>query len=56
VTIDGERHELMMNPTSIAELSTFNSHLSTRYDLQGRKVEKNAKGILLENGKKVIRK
>ena len=67
VTIDGERHELMMNPTSIAELSTFNSplgptgrflqkELSTRYDLQGRKVEKNAKGILLENGKKVVRK
>ena len=56
VTIDGERHELMMNPTSIAELSTFNSQLSTRYDLQGRKVEKNAKGILLENGKKVVKK
>ena len=67
VTIDGERHELMMNPTSIAELSTFNSplgptgrflqkELSTRYDLQGRKVEKNAKGILIENGKKVVKK
>jgi hypothetical protein len=56
VTIDGERHELMMNPTSIAELSTLNSQISTRYDLQGRKVEKNAKGILLENGKKVVRK
>ena len=67
VTIDGERHELMMNPTSIAQLSTFNSplgptgrflqkELSTRYDLQGRKVEKNAKGILLENGKKVVKK
>jgi hypothetical protein len=56
VTIDGERHELMMNPTSIAELSTLNSQISTRYDLQGRRVEKNAKGILIENGKKTVRK
>jgi hypothetical protein len=56
VTIDGERHELMMNPTSIAELSTFNSQLSTRYDLRGRKVEKSAKGVLIENGKKTMRK
>ena len=54
VTIDGERHELMMNPTSIAELSTLNSQTSTRYDLQGRRVEKNAKGILLEDGRKVV--
>jgi len=56
VTIDGERHELMMNPTSIAEISTLNSQTSNLYDLQGRKVEKNAKGILLENGKKVVKK
>ena len=55
VTIDGERHELMMNPTSIAELSTFNSQLSTRYDLQGRKIEKASKGILIENGKKIFK-
>jgi hypothetical protein len=46
----------MMNPTSIAELSTLNSQISTRYDLQGRRVEKNAKGILIENGKKTVRK
>ena len=56
VTIDGERHELMMNPTSIAEISTLNSQTSNLYDLQGHKVEKNAKGILLENGKKVVKK
>ena len=56
VTIDGERHELMMNPTSIAQLSTLNSQLSTRYDLQGRKIEKNVKGVLIENGKKVVKK
>ena len=55
VTIDGERHELMMNPTSIAQLSTLNSQLSTRYDLQGRKVEKTSKGILIENGKKIFK-
>jgi hypothetical protein len=55
VTIDGERHELMMNPTSIAELSNFNTQLSTRYDLQGRRVEKNAKGVLIENGKKIFK-
>ncbi len=54
VTINGERHELMMNPTSIAELSTFNSQLSTRYNLQGRRVEKSAKGVLIENGRKVV--
>ena len=54
VTIDGERHELMMNPTSIAEISTLNSQTSNLYDLQGRKVEKNAKGILIENGRKTV--
>jgi len=54
VTISGERHELMMNPTSIAEISTLNSQTSNLYDLQGRKVEKNAKGILIENGRKTV--
>ena len=54
VTIDGERHELMLNPTSIAQLSNLNSQISTRYDLQGRKMEKASKGILIENGKKVV--
>ena len=55
VTIDGER-ELFTDLTPIAQLSAFNSQLSTRYDLQGRKVGKNAKGILIENGKMVVKK
>ena len=46
----------MMNPTSIAQLSTLNSQLSTRFDLQGRMIEKNVKGVLIENGKKVVKK
>ena len=56
VTIDGERHELMMNPTSIAQISNLKSQASNLYDLQGRKIEKSVKGILIENGKKTIRK
>ena len=56
VTIDGERHELMMNPTSIAQISNLQSQTSNLYDLQGRKIEKSVKGILIENGKKTIRK
>jgi hypothetical protein len=56
VTIDGERHELMLNPTSIAEISNLKSQTSNLYDLQGRKIEKSVKGILIENGKKTIRK
>ena len=56
VTIDGERHELMMNPTSIAQISNLKSQTSNLYDVQGRKVGENAKGILLENGKKVVKK
>ena len=56
VTIDGERHELMMNPTSIAQISNLKSQASNLYDLQGRKVENISKGILIENGKKTIRK
>jgi hypothetical protein len=55
VTIDGERHELMMNPTSIAQISNLNSQISNLYDLQGRKVEKTSKGILIENGKKIFK-
>ena len=54
VTIDGERHELMMNPTSIAQISNLKSQTSNLYDLQGRKIEKVSKGILIENGKKVV--
>jgi hypothetical protein len=56
VTIDGERHELMMNPTSIAQISNLKSQISNLYDLQGRKVEMTSKGIMIENGKKTIRK
>jgi hypothetical protein len=56
VTIDGERHELMMNPTSIAEISNLKSQTSNLYDLQGRKIEKSVKGILIENGKKTVKK
>ena len=55
VTIDGERHELMMNPTSIAQISNLKSQISNLYDLQGRKVEKASKGILIENGKKIFK-
>ena len=55
VTIDGERHELMMNPTSIAQISNLKSQASNLYDLQGRKVEKASKGILIENGKKIFK-
>ena len=54
VTINGERHELMMNPTSIAQISNLKSQTSNLYDLQGRKIEKVSKGILIENGKKVV--
>ena len=56
VTIDGERHELMLNPTSIAEISNLKSQTSNLYDLQGRKIEKSVKGILIENGKKTVKK
>ena len=55
VTIDGERHELMMNPTSIAQISNLKSQTSNLYDLQGRKIEKASKGILIENGKKIFK-
>jgi hypothetical protein len=55
VTIDGERHELMMNPTSIAQISNLKSQDSNLYDLQGRKVENISKGILIENGKKIFK-
>ena len=55
VTIDGERHELMMTPTSIAQISNLKSQASNLYDLQGRKVEKTLKGILIENGKKIFK-
>ena len=54
VTIDGERHELMLNPTSIAEISNLKSQTSNLYDLQGRKIEKSVKGILIKNGKKSV--
>ena len=54
VTINGERHELMMNPTSIAQISNLKSQTSNLYDLQGRKIDKASKGILIENGKKVV--
>ena len=54
VTIDGERHELMVNPTSIAQISNLKSQIFNLYDLQGRKIEKASKGILIENGKKVV--
>ena len=55
VTIDGERHELMMNPTSIAQISNLKSQASNLYDLQGRKIEKASMGILIENGKKIFK-
>jgi uncharacterized repeat protein (TIGR02543 family) len=55
VTVGGERHELLLNgTTSIAQLSTLNSQFSIVYDLQGRKVEKNSKGLFIENGRKVV--
>ena len=55
VTVGGERHELLLNgTTSIAQLSTLNSQFSIVYDLQGRKVEKTAKGVYVENGRKVV--
>ena len=55
VTVGGERHELLLNgTTSIAQLSTLNSQFSIVYDLQGRKVEKTAKGVYVIDGKKVV--
>jgi len=55
VTVGGVRHELLLNgTTSIAQLSTLNSQFSIVYDLQGRKVEKTAKGLYIENGRKVV--
>jgi hypothetical protein len=60
VTIDGERHELMLNPTSIAEISNLKSQTSNLYDLQGRKFangqQPTTKGLYIVNGKKAIRK
>jgi hypothetical protein len=56
VTIDGERHELLMNPTSIAQISNLNSQTSNQYDLQGRKVKKTTKGLYIVDGKKVVNK
>jgi len=60
VTIDGERHELMLNPTSIAEISNLKSQTSNLYDLQGRKFangqQPTTKGLYIVNGKKTIRK
>jgi hypothetical protein len=56
VTVGGERHELLLNgTTSIAQLSTLNSQFSIVYDLQGRKVEKTAKGVYVIDGKKVVK-
>ena len=55
VTVGGERHELLINgTTSIAQFSTLNSQFSIVYDLTGRKVEKTAKGVYIENGRKVV--
>ena len=60
VTIDGERHELMLNPTSIAEISNLKSQTSNIYDLQGRKFangqQPTAKGLYIIDGKKAVRK
>ena len=55
VTIDGQRHELMLNPTSIAEISNIKSETSNLYDLQGRKVNAQMKkGLYIIEGKKAI--
>ena len=55
VTVGGERHELLLNGTTyIAQFSTLNSQFSIVYDLNGRKVEKTAKGLFIENGRKVV--
>ena len=55
VTVGGERHELLINgTTSIAQFSIVNSQFSIVYDLTGRKVEKTAKGVYIENGRKVV--
>ena len=60
VTIDGERHELMLNPTSIAEISNLKSQTSNLYDLQGRKFangqQPTAKGLYIIDGKKTVKK
>jgi hypothetical protein len=53
VTIDGER-ELLTDLTSIAQISKQKSQTSNLYDLQGRRVGKNTKGLLIENGRKVM--
>ena len=53
VTIDGER-ELLTDLTSIAPISNLQSKFSNLYDLQGRRVGKNTKGLLIENGRKVM--
>ena len=55
VTIDGQRHELMLNPTVIAEISNLNSQTSNLFDLQGRRIESQAKkGLYIIEGKKAI--
>jgi hypothetical protein len=54
VTIDGER-ELFTDLTPIAQISNLKPQTSNLYDLQGRRVEKNAKGVLIENGKKIFK-
>ena len=53
VTMDGER-ELLTDLTSIAQISKQKSQTSNLYDLQGRRVGKNTKGLLIENGRKVM--
>ena len=56
VTVGGERHELLINGTT-AIASMHNSQclmLNNVYDLTGRKVEKTAKGVYVENGRKVV--
>lgn len=53
VTINGDR-ELLTDLTSIAQISKQKSQTSNLYDLQGRRVGKNTKGLLIENGRKVM--
>ena len=56
VTVGGESHELLLNgTTSIAQISSLQSRTSNLYDLQGRRViTKTAKGLFIENGRKVV--
>lgn len=50
-----ENPEANQNPTAVKSPASINADAPI-YNLQGQRVDSNAKGILIQNGKKIIRK